>query len=237
MSNSNSSKQVLLSVIGVAILVVAVVGVSFAFFNYTRTGNPNTIRTGTISFSTTQSVINVDNIFPVPATAVSTDTDNVKTAEVTITGNTSYSNGIDFVVSAEDVNLTVGEGQNAINIPLHVTVTSENLSGVTGLTLGSFDKTTQLASGSTLASGKIPANTNVNGKLKVQVYLDSSEIAITDTYPAGGVDTNNDNVPDYTNGTTSEWVHGRTVLTTEQWNSLSTDAMSFKIKVVANEGE
>ena len=33
MSNSNSSKQVLLSVIGVAILVVAIVGVSFAFFN------------------------------------------------------------------------------------------------------------------------------------------------------------------------------------------------------------
>ena len=48
MNQSNSSKQVLLSVIGVAILVVAVVGVSFAFFNYTRTGQQNTVRTGQI---------------------------------------------------------------------------------------------------------------------------------------------------------------------------------------------
>ena len=36
--NGNSSKQVLLSVLGIAILVVAVVGVSFAFFSYTKTG-------------------------------------------------------------------------------------------------------------------------------------------------------------------------------------------------------
>ena len=243
MSNSNSSKQVLLSVIGVAILVVAVVGVSFAFFNYTRTGTPNTIRTGTISFSTTQSTINVENVFPVAATAVATDTTNVKTAEVTITGNTSYSNGIDFVVSAEEVNLTVGTGNEAVTVPLHVTVTSENMTGVTGLTLGSFDKTTQLASGAPLASGKIPANTNVNGKIKIQVYLDASEVAITDTYPEGDVthqDTTDPNNPvtvtDYTNGTTAAWVAGRTVLTTAQWNSLSSNGLSFKIKVVANEG-
>lgn len=228
MSNSNSSKQVLLSVIGVAILVVAVVGVSFAFFNYTRTGNPNTIRTGTISFATTQSVINVENVFPIDAANVATDTNNVKTAEVTITGNTNYSKGIDFVVTAEDVHLTVGSGQEAINIPLHVTVSQENLGEVSNLTLGTFDKTTQLENGSTLASGKIPANTSVNGKLKVQVYLDASEIAITDTY---------DGTESGENGTTTEWVAGRTVLTTAQWNALSENAATFKIKVVANEGE
>ena len=243
MSNSNSSKQVLLSVIGVAILVVAVVGVSFAFFNYTRTGTANTIKTGTIAFSTTQSTISVENVFPVAASAVATDTTNVKTAEVTITGNTNYSNGIDFVATAEAVNATIGTGQNAINVPLHVSVTSENLTGVTGLTLGSFNKTNPLISGSTLASGKIPANTSVNGTIKVQVYLDASEIAITDTYPEGDV-THQDNsdpdnpvtVTDYTNGTTAAWVAGRTVLTTAQWNSLSSNALSFKIKVVANEG-
>ena len=237
MSNSNSSKQVLLSVIGVAILVVAVVGVSFAFFNYTRTGAPNTIRTGTIAFETTQSVINVNNVFPIPAANVETDTTNVKTAEVTITGNTTYANGIDFEITAEDANLTIGEGQSAFTVPLHVTVTQENLGSVSNLTLGSFDSTTTLGSGSVLASGTIPANTSVNGKIKVQVYLDADEIAISDTYPAGEVDTNNDNVTDYTNGTTSTWVRGRTVLTTEQWNGLATNGLSFKIKAVANEGE
>ena len=106
MNNSNSSKQILLSVIGVAILVVAVVGVSFAFFNYTRTGAPNTIKTGTIMFESTQSTISVNNVFPVPASAVATDTNNVKTAEVTIKGNTNYTNGIDFTVKAQDVSVT-----------------------------------------------------------------------------------------------------------------------------------
>ena len=227
MSNSNSSKQVLFSVIGVAILVVAVVGVSFAFFNYTRTGTPNTIKTGTISFSTSQSTISVENVFPVSASNVGTDTTNVKTAEVTITGNTNYTKGINFVVTAEDVQNKVQNGASQITVPLHVTVTSENLTGVSGLSLGSFNKTNLLANGSTLASGKIPANTNVNGTIKVQVYLDADEIAISDTYDG----TASDNM-----GTTTTWVDGRTVLTTTQWNGLSSNALSFKIKVVANEG-
>lgn len=48
----NSSKQILLSVLGVAILVVAVVGVSFAAFTFTGTGTKeNRISTGTISMT------------------------------------------------------------------------------------------------------------------------------------------------------------------------------------------
>ncbi len=52
MKNEDNSKQVLLSVLGVAILVVAVVGVSFAAFSFSKTGQvTNTITTGTISMS------------------------------------------------------------------------------------------------------------------------------------------------------------------------------------------
>lgn len=52
MNNDDNSKQVLLSVLGVAILVVAVVGVSFAAFSFSKTGQvTNTITTGTISMS------------------------------------------------------------------------------------------------------------------------------------------------------------------------------------------
>ena len=52
MERKNSSKQVLLSVLAVAILVVAVVGVSFAFFTYSKQGETvNTITTGTLVFS------------------------------------------------------------------------------------------------------------------------------------------------------------------------------------------
>ena len=65
--NNNNSKQVLLSVLGVAILVVAVVGVSFAAFTYSKTGEKvNTITTGTItmSYSETTNGINLTNALP-----------------------------------------------------------------------------------------------------------------------------------------------------------------------------
>ena len=54
MNNENSTKQVLLSIIGIAILVVAVVGVSFAFFTYSKTGEKNNVLTaGSIFFDFT----------------------------------------------------------------------------------------------------------------------------------------------------------------------------------------
>ena len=47
----NNSKQTVLSIVGIAILVIAVVGVSFAFFTYSRQGERNNlITTGSIAF-------------------------------------------------------------------------------------------------------------------------------------------------------------------------------------------
>ena len=234
MSNSNSSKQILLSVIGVAILVVAVVGVSFAFFNYTRTGAANTIRTGTISFNTSNSVINVTNVFPIAKTAVGTDTTNVGTGTVTITGSTNYTNGIDFTVTAEDVSTNIGT--DAGKLPLSVAVSQTNLTGVTAfgsntgtMTINSYEDGATITSGSVLAQGRIPANASINGTLTVKAYIDAAGVAISDTY-------NGTNTPTDEMGTTSTWVAGRQVLTTTQWNALATTPASFKIKVVANEG-
>ena len=64
--NENSSKQVLLSVIGIAVLVVAVVGVSFAFFTYSKAGDKNnTLTTGSIFFNFTDgTAITLQDQFP-----------------------------------------------------------------------------------------------------------------------------------------------------------------------------
>ena len=67
MNNNNSSKQILLSVLGVAILVVAVVGVSFAAFTFTGTGvKENKISTGTLTMSYTEAEngILIENMMP-----------------------------------------------------------------------------------------------------------------------------------------------------------------------------
>ncbi len=64
---NNNSKQILLSVIGIAILVVAVVGVSFAAFSYSKTGtNLNVITTGTITmvYNDEQPTISIENALP-----------------------------------------------------------------------------------------------------------------------------------------------------------------------------
>lgn len=85
----NNSKQVLLSVLGVAILVVAVVGVSFAAFSYSKTGEQvNTITTGTITMNYTDDSngINLTNAMPM------SDDDGKK-----LTGE---NNVFDFTVSA-----------------------------------------------------------------------------------------------------------------------------------------
>ncbi len=65
---NNSSKQVLLSVLAVAILVVAVVGVSFAFFTYSKQGEKeNVISTGTLVFSYNETTngIQLTNALPI----------------------------------------------------------------------------------------------------------------------------------------------------------------------------
>ena len=236
MNQTNSSKQIMLSVVGVAILVVAVVGISFAFFNYTRTGGNNTITTGQISFNSTNSLINVQNVFPIAKSAVATDSANSGTGTVTITGNTNYTNGIDFTVRATNVSSSIGT--TAGKIPLSLQVTSSNLTGVTAfgsnsgsMTLNSFEDGTTIAENSVIASGRIPANTNINGTITIKAYVDASQIAITDTVENGDIQ-----VSGYTNGTTSTWIDGRTVMTTAQWNALNSTGASFKITVEANEG-
>lgn len=263
MNNSNSSKQILLSVIGVAILVVAVVGVSFAFFNYTRTGSVNTVKTGQIFFEQTHSSVVLNDVFPVSASDVNdvTTSDstaqtgynaNVSYVEVTVHGYTTYTNGVDFTISADDVDVTAGTGANSRTVPVSVSVSCSSDFNTTDATCEPTSygpgQSSSLATGTraVLATGKIKPSTvnaqtgelsnDFTGKIIIKTYLDSSRIAITDTSTREG-DPHLEGDTTVGNGTTNEdWIHDRTVLTTAQWNDLSTNPISFKIRVEANEG-
>lgn len=65
----NSSKQILLSVLGVAILVVAVVGVSFAAFTYSKAGTvENVVSTGAITLTYTEGATGISITDAMPMT-------------------------------------------------------------------------------------------------------------------------------------------------------------------------
>jgi hypothetical protein len=294
MNQTNSSKQVLLSVIGVAILVVAVVGVSFAFFNYTRTGEANTVRTGTIYFNSSNDLISVSNLFPVSredsridsATNAQQNQDIVGVAVVTIEGYTTYDAGIDYMVTAENVDFNITTDGNVVKqLPISVRVTQTGLGDTTSVNVTSANIGTEAvdyhqlggtnANKITLYSYELPRNTTVDatdraafrtlnngtllakghiatgtdlgehysgstgytaaeaGKITIRAYIDKDMIAITDTRATAG--NGNITVTGYENGTSEDWIAGRTVFTTAQWNSLNAADASFRIKVVAGE--
>lgn len=102
---NNNSKQMILSILGVVILVVAVVGVSFAAFSYSKTGEKvNTITTGTITMSYSEDTngINLSNALPMSddqGKALS-GSNNVFDFTVTATINGSGNTTINYDVTA-----------------------------------------------------------------------------------------------------------------------------------------
>ena len=71
------SKRQMYIVIGAFLLTILLGTVTYAFFNYTRTGSNNTIKTGRIAFNTNQTdTINLTNVFPIYRSTIGTDTTN-----------------------------------------------------------------------------------------------------------------------------------------------------------------
>ena len=240
------SKKQMFIVIGVFTLVLVLVTTTYAFFNYTRTGTANTIKTGRIAFNSEQgTAINLTNMFPIDVTNGIPD-DNAKVGTVTIhvTGDTTYAEGVEYLVSAVNVQNTVGTKSLPISIDVAV---ASNTNNDPATTLGTLDAdyfTNRGTSASTsiykvLAKDTISTNdqlvvgyvksgaTGVDGNIIIRAYLDKTRIAITDTYDGNETDNM---------GTTTEWVADRTVFTTTEWNSLQQDGVSFQVKVEANEG-
>ena len=66
--NNKDSKELMLSIFAIAILVVAVLGITYAAFQYSRKGNEtNTVKTGTMKMEYTEDgpYITIDNAMPV----------------------------------------------------------------------------------------------------------------------------------------------------------------------------
>ena len=309
--NNGDNKKAIFIMVGVALLVISLVGATYAFFNYTRTGNANNIRTGRIAFNAEQGdEVTLSDLFPISATGeITPETPGVGSVVIHVTGDTNYTGGLEYLVKA--VNVTSASG--GTSLPISINISYENNGN--GTTIGTSDdnyftnrgstsslykvlSTDTISEGQNLVVGYIaPGATGIDGNIVIMAYLDASSIAITDTYPdvtyyevndnltstqisdcvsylsginatnafcegTGTISNSGDDVTFqealdsglitaaqktylvnqgiihelYTDGTDTTWVDGRTVLTTDEWNALSSGGVSFQVKVEANEG-
>ena len=232
-------QAVIISTIGVVMILF---GVTYSFFNYTRTGVSNTIKVGRISFESEQTnTITLVDVFPIDKTTVNSSND-VGTATITIEGDTTYDDGVEYQLTVSNLTNTVGNKE----IPIDVVVTASgigdseddyfnerggNSSIYKVLTEGTIKNNKQLL------VGYIPkGSTGVDGTVTIKAYLDKEKVAISDTYYENVTATPTPTAPNDMYGTTTEWVDDRLVLTTQEWNNLHTNGVSFQVKVEANEG-
>lgn len=101
----NDSRSILLMVLGVAILVVAVIGVSFAAFAASRTTSKiNTLTTGAISMAFQDTTyIDIQNAMPISDQEGMALTGDYNSMKFTVSANVSGSTKIDYIISAIDV--------------------------------------------------------------------------------------------------------------------------------------
>ena len=236
----NKERRIFVFVIA-AIFVIFLVGMTYAFFNYTRTGVSNIIRVGRISFVTRQlDTINLSNVFPIEASEATGENPNYDQVVIEIVGDTDYTGGIEYLVSVVDSNIYTNEGRT-VPISLEVTIDDDLGTENNNYFIARYNANTSIYKrivGNTLVGnqmllvGYIAPNTsgNIDGidaTLTIKAYLDKNKIKISDTYDG----TESDNM-----GTTNDWAEGKTVITTSEWNDLQQNGVSFKIKVEANEG-
>ena len=236
------SKKQMFLVIGVFALILLLGTTSYAFFNYTRAGSDNSIGTGRINFVSTQSgTTSISNYFPQIPGGASAEQSSLAT--ISVTGGTTFSGGINYYVKLIDVKVGNRAYDPETDVPVNIDVGSYTSLNDTTNNHGTFTPVigTGVGVGIALSEGVIIANGTIgvadtaansdnwiNGTFTVQAYIPSN-VAISDT-------TGEYESTAYVNGTTTTWVAGRRVLTTAQWNALSTNPVTFKIQVVANEG-
>jgi len=163
--DSDTKKQLLISIVGVVALIIVVIGISYAFFYYTSTSDDNSIQTGNITFATEYTEFtDMSNYFP--ATDV-TDSNNVATATIKLSGSTTYEQGIEYTVFADGY-------INKFSVPVTIEVTGPAEVGI-------LTKNTSLDT-NVIATGKIAPNTTLseNAVITIKAYVDGSKVLITD---------------------------------------------------------
>ncbi len=113
--NGNGNK-VLLTVIGAATLLVAMVGATFAYFSATSNKPSVEVHTGSSSLTLTADSDHITNIRPTTFTDNTTADDDVNVAKITLTvGGSNTSDGTyDITMTPKDLSIPATLGQGTI---------------------------------------------------------------------------------------------------------------------------
>ena len=174
-------------------LFLLLTGITYSFFNYTRTGSLNNLGTGRITFNSEQrGTFNITNAFPIK----SSELENVDLDEITIEieGDTTYSNGEEFEVKIVEVSNNV----SGKRLPITYIATYEAKENKTiGLPSDDYwnareekdsniyllNETGEVKGNKQILVGYIKNDNNgISGVLTIKAYIDGDKIAISDTY-------------------------------------------------------
>ena len=185
MMEENGSKKVLLSVLGVAILVVAVVGISFAAYSATRTSDENTISTGTISMSYSEPTNGIELVNALPMSD-----DNGKaltgavegknqTFEFTVSTNASAALDIPYEISVTPVAITATDSLGALTDGQVKVYLTKNGSEVVAPTLVSGLEMSKVAGRETsrtlyTTTDKHDGNDAINTSYVLRMWIDNA---------------------------------------------------------------
>lgn len=180
--------QIIVSVLGVIALVVITVGVSYAFFTYTKEGSTeNTISTGTLKFLYDEKTgagngINIVDALPMPDAQgmIQTGNDNIFDFKVTATtqGTTSIAYEVNAIKVAGESDLpdTIMK-VFLVEVPGNEVINGEgNYTGSTGALFSNLTTTgTPDAVGKVLYSSTIPAGTaNYEKNFRLRMWIDEN---------------------------------------------------------------
>lgn len=108
----NNKKTLVLSILGVLVLVIAVVGVSFAMYSFSATGETeNVITTGSVSVAyEKESVITLDNQYPMADALGIAQTDEGSILTFDVTSKVNGSINIKYDLALSDIAYTDANG-------------------------------------------------------------------------------------------------------------------------------
>ena len=174
----NNKKQLLLSIGLVLILVLMIVGISYAAFKFTGLGNkPNTITTGAITMEYTESTNTISMTGALPTTDV---TGKVRLTEgeyfdFTIKSSIQGNTNINWEIAAEDITPSSAKKMAGKNIKLYLTkLNGDNEEEVMAPKVYSADTTANTYTGRpsgimSLAKGTMSASETTNYRLRMYV--------------------------------------------------------------------